>query len=101
MRNVFQQKVPLTLIDLPPSTSANYREFRVAAAKAKESSKSLMVVSVAEGRGVDEVWARELGVWTYLSEMTLQEGWELVFRDARQAVARQATAYLDSGAQAS
>ena len=101
MRNIFKQKHPLLLIDLPPFASANYREFRAAASWAKETSKALMVVSVEKGRAVDEVWARELGVWTYLSEMTLQKDWELMFREARQALARQAMAYLDSSAQTS
>lgn len=100
LRNVFQESVPLTLIDLPPASSKVYSEFRVAAVRAKDRGESLLVVSVAEGCATDELWARELGVWSYLPELTGQEGWELVFSDARQAIARQATAYLESSAQA-
>ncbi|MCG8449202.1 MAG: hypothetical protein MI725_06435 [Pirellulales bacterium] len=100
LRNVFQQKVPLMLVDLPPASAAQHGELRAAAKRAKEVSQSLVAVSMAEGTAADEIWARQLGVWSYLPEMTQQEGWELVFRDARQALARQASAYLEANFQA-
>ena len=98
LRNIFLQKVKLTLVDLPPSGTASHDVFRMAAQRAKEISDTLVVVSVAEADAHDELWARQLGVWSYLPEMNQKEGWELVFREARQALARQASAYLESTA---
>ena len=99
LRNVFEQRVPLTLVDLPEQSAAHFEEMREAATRAKEASKSLLVISVAKGSASDEIWARQLGIWSYLPEMSQQEGWETVFRDARQALARQASSYLESNGQ--
>ncbi|MCH2594298.1 MAG: hypothetical protein MKZ95_00560 [Pirellulales bacterium] len=99
LRNVFQQKFPLTLVDLPPASNPNYSSLRFAAERTKEVSESLLVISTADGNSSDEVWARQLGAWSYLSELSQQNGWELVFREARQAMARQASTYLESNSQ--
>ena len=96
LRNVFQQKIPLTVVDLPPASNAIFMDLRLAAERAKEISDTLLVLSVADGDANVELWARQLGVWSYLPELSRQEGWELVFREARQAMARQASAYLES-----
>ena len=100
LRNVFEQRVPLTLVDLPEQSTAHFEEMREAAARARGASDSLLVISVAKGNAEDEIWARQLGIWSYLPEVSRQEGWETVFRDARQALARQASTYLESSGQA-
>lgn len=99
VRTLFQQSMPLALVDLPPAHLDAYQDFRNIAERVRDISKSLMIVSVAEGNATDEVWARQLGVWSYLPEMSQQKGWEVVFQDARQAVARQASVYLESNTQ--
>jgi len=96
LRNVFQQKIPLTVVDLPPASDTAFTDLRLAAERAKEISDTLLVISVAEGDTNIELWARQLGVWSYLPELGRKEGWGLVFREARQAIARQASAYLEN-----
>lgn len=99
MRNVFQLKAPLTIVDLPRPQDAGYEELREATERSREVSNSLLVVSVAQGNSADELWARQLGVWTHLPEATDPRGLEMVFCEARKAVARQATAYMESSGQ--
>lgn len=96
MRGVFKLKVPLTFVDLPAPGDGIYADLREATERSREVSKSLLVVSVAQGNEADELWARQLGVWTHLPEATDPQGLEMVFREARKALARQAIAYLDS-----
>ena len=96
IRNVFREKVPLTIVDLPRSDMAGFEELRDAATRSREVSKSLLVVSVAQATVADELWARQLGVWAHLPEASHQDGLEMVFREARQAIARQAISHTES-----
>ncbi len=96
LRSACQLKVPLTVVDLPQANTHLSATFRAAAERVQAWGQSLVVVSVAEANVADELWARQLGAWSYLPEVTGQEGWELVFCDARQAVARQAITQLGS-----
>jgi hypothetical protein len=83
-------------VDLPPASDTAFTDLRLAAERAKEISDTLLVISVAEGDTNIELWARQLGVWSYFPELGRKEGWGLVFREARQAIARQASAYLEN-----
>jgi len=96
MRHVFRLKVPLTIVDLPRSDAAGYAELREAAARSRDASKSLLVVSVAQTSPADELWARQLGVWAHLPEASDPAGLEMVFREARKAIARQAICHSQS-----
>jgi len=95
MRQVFRMKFPLTIVDLPPPDADGYSELREAAARSREVSKSLLVVSVAQASANDELWARQLGVWAHLPEASDSAGLEMVFREARKALARQAICHSE------
>lgn len=90
LRNVFQWKVPLTLIDLPQSDSAEYAELQDATIKAKRASDALIVICGASEDPEEELWARQLGAWSYLPEVSRPASIEWVFSEARKALAKQA-----------
>ncbi len=95
MRHVFRLNVPLTIVDLPHSDTAGYAELREAAERSRDASKSLLAVSVAESSTADELWARQLGAWAHLPEASDPAGLEMVFREARKALARQAISHSE------
>jgi len=99
VRNIFRLKVPLTIVDLPRSDATSYTELREAAARSRDVSKSLLVVSAAQAGAADELWARQLGAWAHLPEASDPAGLELVFREARKALARQAICHTESTGQ--
>jgi ActR/RegA family two-component response regulator len=89
LRAVFKRAVPLIVVDLPNEDSPEYWALREAADRAKQMSNSLVAIagfSVVDG---EEVWARSLGAWSYLSEVHGQRGFEFAFDEARSALARQ------------
>lgn len=87
LRASFKRSVPLVVVDLPLEGSPGYWDLREATDRARQSSNALLVVA-GQGGAAEEIWARGLGVWGYLSEATSQRGLEFVFSDARRAVAR-------------
>jgi len=105
LRELFKLKVPLTIIDLPVTGSSAYPAFREATGRVGEINDALVVVCGANGHGSngagaeEESWARQLGVWAYLPCAEASDGLEMVFGQARQALAKQATGYLDSSGQ--
>jgi hypothetical protein len=95
LRNVFLLRVPLTFVDLPDEKYRNYPTLREAAERAKDLSDSLIVVcGMGHGpptdRAAEELWARQLGAWAYLPGDNGLAGLELIFGDARKAVANKA-----------
>lgn len=98
LRNVFQLNVPLTVIDLPRSDAAGYAKMRKAATNACSVSDSLLVICGTEGEMAEEIWARQLGAWTYLPGASELSGLELIFEEARQAIARRSSAYVETNA---
>lgn len=92
LRVVFKRSVPLIVVDLPEVGVAGYRELRDAAVRARQCSQSLLVVAGSEGGG-EEIWARSLGAWSYLSEAVSQRGFEAALSDARVAIERTAARF--------
>ena len=90
LRNMYLLRVPLTFVDLPESKSFGYSVLREAAQRTTELGNSLVVVCGIGGNPAEEVWARQLGAWAYLPGDNGLTGLELVFGDARKAVASQA-----------
>jgi hypothetical protein len=95
LRNVFLLRVPLTFVDLPDVQKQDYAAWLEAARRVTEMSDSLLVVCGAEGRpqqnfATQEIWIRQLGAWAYLPGDNGLTGLELVFGDARKAVANKA-----------
>jgi hypothetical protein len=88
LRNAFKRCVPLMIVDLPGEESADYWALRDAASTARQINAALVAVAGHGIREGEELWARQLGAWTYLSEAHTQRGFELVFSEARSAVAR-------------
>jgi len=88
LRAAFKRLVPLMVVDLPPQDSKHYWELREATDRARQVANSLLVIAGADGESTDEIWARKLGVWGYLSEANSQRGFELIFSEARRAVER-------------
>ena len=94
MRNIFRFKYPLTIVDLPSVFSAEHNEVREATVRSRAVSDSLLVVSVLDSTEEVEIWARQLGAWTHLPGETNLSGLELIFREARLALAQQETKVL-------
>jgi len=100
LRVAFKRCVPLVLVDLPAEKSADYWDMRHAAERSHEVTRSLVAIA---GSGVDaaeEVWARSLGAWAYLSEAHGQRGFEFLLHEAREAIDRHAV-LLSDGLEAS
>ncbi len=85
LRTAFKRSVPLLVVDLPSPESPHYWDLREATDRAKQSTSALLVIAGCGG-AAEEVWARGLGVWGYLSEADSQRGFEFVFNDARCAL---------------
>ena len=96
LRHVFQQKVPLTLIDLPPVDLPAYEELKNATIRVCELSDSLLIICGADGGAEEELWARELGVWTYLPEVSRPAELDWIFGEARKALAKRSTVQADA-----
>ena len=98
LQYVFRQKVPLTLVDLPAIEWDGYSEFQSVTAKSRELSESLLIICGAKEDPVEESWARQLGVWTYVSDAAQPVELDWLFVEARKALARQAAVQVDSPA---
>lgn len=92
LRVVFKRSVPLILVDLPEGRVAGYRELRDAVDTARRCTQSLLAVAGSEGAS-EEIWARSLGAWSYLSEAVGQRGFETALNDARVAIERTANRF--------
>jgi hypothetical protein len=88
LRVTFKRTVPLILIDLPREASGDYWELREAADRAKQITQSLVVVSGSGAETGEELWARSLGAWAYLSDAHVQRGFEFVLHESRDAIER-------------
>jgi hypothetical protein len=95
LRSLFLLRVPLTFVDLPAQEASSYSLLKQAADRAVEFDKSLVVVCGACGCPTEESWARQLGVWAYLPGSEELAGLELMFGDARQAVAQRALSLVE------
>lgn len=98
LQHVFRQKVPLTLVDLPEVNRDSYEQLRDATSKVREVSDSLLIICGAEENESEELWARQLGVWAYVSDAARPAEFDWVFVEARKALAQKATARIDSPA---
>ncbi len=76
------------IVDLPGEESPSYWALRDATDRAKQISDALVAVAGAGASDGEELWARKLGVWGYLSEANSQRGFEALLGDARTALAR-------------
>jgi hypothetical protein len=90
LRNVFLLRVPLTFVDLPGAQQQDYSIWQNAAERTKDLSDSLVVVCGVKGDPTEELWARQLGAWAYLPGDNGLAGLEMIFGDARKAVANKA-----------
>lgn len=95
MRNTFRLKFPLTIVDLPEANASDYGDLRNATERSRAVSDSLLVVSVVDEAQDVEIWARQLGAWAHLPGALNPAGLEMIFREARQALARQETASVE------
>lgn len=90
LRNLYVLRVPLTFVDLPDVDAKSYSLLKEAAQRTSELGNSLVVICGLGGNPAEEIWARQLGAWAYLPGDNGLAGLELVFGDARKAVANQA-----------
>lgn len=88
LRHIFRYKVPLTLVDLPSSQQCEYERLRTAAAKASNLSDSLLVLCGFQEDPGEEMWARQLGAWSYLPKVNKPAELDWLFVEARKAVAQ-------------
>ena len=92
LRMAFKRSVPLVLIDLPAQLGDSYQELKGVAERVKEMSDSLLLISGMSAEAGEELWARCLGTWAYLSEANSQRGFEFVLEEARQVIDRRMAA---------
>jgi hypothetical protein len=95
LRNVFLLRVPFTFVDMPDCQEQLYSAWQEAAERVAGMSDSLVVICGLYGRSPaqrssEELWARQLGAWAYLPGDSGLAGLELIFGDARKAVANKA-----------
>lgn len=88
LRAAFKRSVPLMIVDLPEEESPDYWALRDATDHASRINNALVAVAGANAAEGEELWARQLGAWSYLSEARGQRGYEVLFREARVALAR-------------
>jgi hypothetical protein len=88
LRAAFKRCVPLMMVDLPAEESPDYWALRDATDRASRINNALVAVAGANAAEGEELWARQLGAWSYLSEAQGQRGYEVLFREARVALAR-------------
>ncbi len=98
LRSVFQLDVPLTIVDLPPRGTASYGKLRDMVTQTCGVNRTLLVICGSEKNDRDEeLWVRQLGAWAYLPGATSdQSGLRLVFAEARKALAKQSSAYVEA-----
>ncbi len=111
LRSVFQLEFPLTIVDLPreestscepapngsaPNGSVSYEELKEIATQTCGLNHALLVVCGAEGDRTEEQWVRQIGAWAYLPGTSDPEGLRLVFAEARKALAKQSSIYMES-----
>jgi len=95
VRKLFQLDVPLTVVDLPGEGSANYGKLREAVTQSVHINDSLLIVCSVGGNPAEELWARQLGVWSYLPGANDRTGLETIFCEARKALAKQSIACVE------
>jgi hypothetical protein len=88
LRVAFKRCVPLVLVDLPRQTTPEYWDLRDATTRAKQVTQSLLLIAGSGADDGEEMWARTLGAWAYLSDAHVQRGFEFVLSEAREAIAR-------------
>jgi hypothetical protein len=88
LRAAFKRSVPLVIVDLPAEDSPDYWALRDATTRAKQISNALLVVAGSGAASGEELWARQLGAWSYLSEAHAQRGFEVLLGEARTALAQ-------------
>jgi hypothetical protein len=98
LKHLFQEKVPLTLVDLPKVTWDSYAKLQNVTAKVRDVSESLLVICGAQESDTEETWARELGVWAYVPDAERPAELDWIFVEARKATAQRASARIDSSA---
>jgi len=95
VRKLFQLDAPLTVVDLPRKDAKSYLDLQEAAVRSVEINNSLLIVCGVGGNPTEEIWARQLGVWSYLPGANDPAGLELIFEEARKALAKQSIAYVE------
>ncbi len=107
---LFRDDIPLAIVDLPEISSKaydNYRELTewLGQLATWNGTSGMLLVVCAAGESVqEEIWARQLGTWSYLPHVLLpmpedasmgkpdkqaRKGISLLFRDAREALAKE------------
>ena len=77
----------LAFVDLDGFGAAPQEEFRELCQQlASEGNDLLLVVCGHEGDGLEEIWARQLGIWLYLPGLADGEGIAKLFDEARGVV---------------
>lgn len=96
LRCVFQLEAPLTIVDLPQRSCEAYAKLREVVSQTNGVNRSFLMVCGAENDPEEELWVRQLGAWVYLPGATSQSGLRLTFAEARKALARQSTNYVEA-----
>ena len=88
LRAVRTQRAPLMIVDLPQCESDAYGKFIGATEEARRHTNALMAVCGYGRHPGEEIWARSLGAWTYMSGLDGRQGFETLLEEARLALVR-------------
>jgi len=76
----------LAIVDLEGLSAEQAREVRTLTEQLSTSSQPLLMVCGTEGNALEEIWARQLGVWLYLSGVDPSCDLETLCSEAKQVV---------------
>jgi DNA-binding NtrC family response regulator len=74
----------LVIVDLAGAKPESSSALRVLAEQLSTDSRRLLIVCGSDGNPLEEIWARQLGVWLYLSGVDLSCDVTLLCSEARQ-----------------
>ncbi len=90
-RAIALHRVPLVIVRLLPQSASEGQQYRTfTESLARSTYETLLVVCTEESDPGDELWARQLGAWTYLPGVDLESDIGLVCREAKVVVEKKA-----------
>jgi DNA-binding NtrC family response regulator len=81
----------LVIVDLEGTEPGNSSSLRALTEQLSADAQRLLIVCGTEGNPLEEIWARQLGVWLYLAGVDLSCDVESLCSEARQVADKLAT----------
>ncbi len=87
-KQVIRRRLPLVVIDLESETGSGTTELKDLAEKLSRDRGVMLIVCGNEGNAMEEIWARQLGVWLYLPGVTEDSDLSSLFEEAGTILSR-------------